>query len=62
MYSIWANLSLLLGLLIIFVLVWFVLTILAKAIFEDLIGSFYHKMRKKIIAKRREKDDDHYVY
>jgi hypothetical protein len=62
MYSIWANLSLLLGLLIIFVLVWFVLTILAKAIFEDLIGSLYRKMREKIIANRQEKDDDHYVY
>lgn len=59
MFEIWANLTLLLGALILAGFMWFVLTIAAKGIFEDLIGGTFLRIRRRI---KRERDKDHYVY
>jgi hypothetical protein len=57
MFEIWANLTLIFGAFLVAAFLWFVLTILGKSIFEDLLGSLSKKVRR-----RRERDRDHYVY
>jgi hypothetical protein len=59
MFAIWANLTLLVGALIVAGVLWFVLTVIGKGIFEDLIGGSIKKMRRKM---KHERDKDHYVY
>ncbi len=57
MYSIWANLSLLLGALIVAGILWFVLLIFCKILFEDVIGGSVRKIKRKV-----EREKDPYIY
>lgn len=56
MFSAWAIIGLIFGTVILAGMVWFVLLIFGKAVFEDMIGGIVNKMRK-----RREKKD-RYIY
>ncbi|UCH95740.1 MAG: hypothetical protein JSV88_02535 [Candidatus Aminicenantes bacterium] len=57
MLKIWANLSLLIGVVVLGGIVWFVLYVVGKAIFEDMIGGSFKRVKRKI-----EKKDDQYIY
>jgi hypothetical protein len=57
MFTIWADLGLLLGAAILAGLLWFVLYILGKYIFEDMLGGTVSKVRRK-----RVEEKDHYIY
>ena len=57
MYSLWANLSLLLGALILAGFLWFVLLVFCKFLFEDVVGGSVRKLRRKV-----EREKDPYVY
>ncbi len=56
MLKIWANLSLLIGLAVLGGIVWFILYVIAKVIFEDLIGGTFKKVKRKVDK------DDQYIY
>jgi len=56
MLSIWAIAGLILGALILAGIAWFVILVLGKAIFEDLIGAIIVKFRRKKDKK------DRYIY
>lgn len=58
MYEIWANLGLLLLAVIAGGILWFVLFILGKAIFEDFLGRITNKFKRK----EKQDEDDFYVY
>jgi hypothetical protein len=58
MYEIWANLGLLVLAVIVGGILWFVLIILGKAIFEDFLGRIAGKFKRKA----KKDDDDFYVY
>ncbi|MCP5053247.1 MAG: hypothetical protein GY940_39140 [bacterium] len=51
--------SLIIGALILAGLVWFVLIVVGKSVFEDVIGGFFRKIRRRT---KDENDKDHYVY
>ncbi|MGE5343290.1 MAG: hypothetical protein ACM3SY_17615 [Candidatus Omnitrophota bacterium] len=59
MFKIWAILGLLCGAAILAGLLWFALLILAKFIFEDIIGDTIHKIKQK---RKEKKEKDHYIY
>jgi hypothetical protein len=56
MFKIWANLSLFIGIIIIAGIAWFILYLVGKIIFEDLIGGTFRKV------KRKSPKDDQYIY
>ena len=58
MYEIWANLGLLLLALIAAGILWFILFIVGKAFFEDFLGGIIKKFKRK----KKEDEDDFYVY
>jgi len=55
MFKIWANLGLLLGALVLAGVTYFVLYVLVRAVFEDIIGGMIRKIKRK-------KEKDHYIY
>lgn len=55
MFEIWANVGLLLGAVIGVGVTYFVLYIVVKAVFEDIIGGMIRRIRRK-------KEKDHYIY
>jgi hypothetical protein len=57
MLDIWANLALLIGLAIMGGFVYFVLLVMGKIFFEDMIGGSIKKVKRKI-----EQKDDQYIY
>jgi lauroyl/myristoyl acyltransferase len=57
MLSIWANLTLLLGAIIVVGILWFILTVIGQSLFEDLFSRIGSKFRRK-----KKKDKDRYVY
>ncbi|HLP44698.1 MAG TPA: hypothetical protein VK186_07080 [Candidatus Deferrimicrobium sp.] len=59
MYEIWANLGLLIMVIIVGGILWFVLYMIGTAIFEDFLGRFINKFKRK---PKKEDDDDFYVY
>jgi hypothetical protein len=59
MYSIWANIGLLVGAAVLVGVVGFFVYIIAKLVFEDFIGGVIGKIRRKV---REKQDKDHYVY
>lgn len=59
MYEIWANLGLLIMVIIVGGILWFVLYLISTAIFEDFLGRFINKFKRK---PKKEDDDDFYVY
>lgn len=58
MYTLWANLGLLVGGVILAGIAWFILNIVAHIIFDDMIGGVYRKARQR----RIEQEKDHYIY
>jgi len=56
MFKIWANFSLLIGIVVLGGIAWFILYILGKIIFEDLLSRAFKKV------KRRKDKDDQYIY
>lgn len=56
MFKIWANLSLLIGIVVLGGIAWFILYVLGKFIFEDMLNSIFKKLR------RRSDKDDQYIY
>jgi len=56
MFKIWANLSLLIGIVVLGGIAWFILYVLGKFIFEDILGVTFKKI------KRRTDKDDQYIY
>jgi len=58
MYEIWANLGLLILAVIAGGILWFVLFILGKIVFEDFLGRIVNKIRRK----KKKDEDDFYVY
>ena len=56
MFKIWANLSLLIGIVVLAGIAWFILYVVGKIIFEELIGGTFKKM------KRKSNKDDQYIY
>jgi hypothetical protein len=56
MFKIWANLSLLIGLLVLAGMVWLVAIVVVKILFEDMIGGTYRRIKKK------SPKDDQYIY
>ncbi len=58
MYEIWANLGLLFLAVIAGGILWFVLLMLSKIIFEDFLGGIINKFRRK----GKKDDDDYYIY
>lgn len=61
MYSLWANIGLLLYGAIIAGILYFFCIILGKALFEDLIGGSINRTRRKM-KRKTEIEKDHYVY
>ncbi|MCU0285406.1 MAG: hypothetical protein MUF15_03300 [Acidobacteria bacterium] len=59
MYEIWANLGLLIMAVIVGGILWFILYMISAAFFEDFLGRFLGKLRRK---PKSEDDDDFYVY
>jgi hypothetical protein len=58
MYEIWANLGLLFLALIAAGILWFILLIVGKAFFEDFLVGIIKKFKRK----KKEDEDDFYVY
>jgi hypothetical protein len=56
MFKIWANLSLLIGIVVLAGIAWFILYVVGKIVFEDLLGRTFKKM------KRKSDKDDQYIY
>ncbi len=56
MYKIWANLSLLIGMVVLAGVAWLILYVVGKIIIEDIIGGTFKKV------KRRSPKDDQYIY
>jgi len=56
MFKIWANLSLLIGVVVLAGIAWFFLYVVGKIIFEDILGGTYKKI------KRKSSKDDQYIY
>jgi hypothetical protein len=59
MFKAWAVLGLLFGAAILAGIGWFVLFIVSKLIFEEIVGGIIRKIREK---RRAKKEKDHYVY
>ncbi len=59
MFKAWAVLGLLFGAAILAGIGWFILFVVSKLIFEEIVGGTIRKAREKIRAK---KEKDHYVY
>jgi hypothetical protein len=57
MYTVWANLVLIILALIVGSFIWFVFFIFGKAIIEDFLGGIIKKIKKK-----KEKEEDFYLY
>jgi hypothetical protein len=57
MLDIWANLGLLIGLAIIGGFAYFIVLVMGKVLFEDMIGGSIKKVKRKI-----ERKDDQYIY
>ncbi|NIM13148.1 MAG: hypothetical protein GTO45_13595 [Candidatus Aminicenantes bacterium] len=55
MFEIWANVGLLLGAAVVAGVAYFVLYIIGKVVFEDIIGGIIRRIRRK-------KEKDHYIY
>lgn len=56
MFKIWANLSLLVGIVVLAGIAWFILYVVGKALFEDLLARTFRKI------KRKSDKDDQYIY
>jgi len=56
MLKIWANLGLLIGIVVLGGIAWFILYVLGKIIIEDIIGGTFKKI------KRKSPKDDQYIY
>jgi len=56
MFKIWANLSLFIGIIVLAGIAWFILYLVGKIFFEDLIGRIFKKV------KRKKPKDDQYIY
>jgi hypothetical protein len=56
MFKLWANFSLLIGIVVLAGIAWFVLYVLGKFIFEDLLSRTFKKV------KRKSGKDDQYIY
>jgi hypothetical protein len=56
MFKIWANLSLLIGIVVLAGVAWFILYVVGKIIIEDIIGGTFKKI------KRKSPKDDQYIY
>jgi hypothetical protein len=56
MFKIWANLSLLIGIVVLAGIAWFILYVVGKIIFEDIIGGSFKKLKGK------SPKDDQYIY
>ena len=56
MFKIWANFSLFIGIVVLGGIAWFILYILGKIIFEDILSGAFKKI------KRRSGKDDQYIY
>ncbi|MGD2092740.1 MAG: hypothetical protein PVH61_41620 [Candidatus Aminicenantes bacterium] len=56
MFKIWANLSLLIGVVVLAGVAWFILYVVGKIIIEDIIGDSFKKI------KRKSDKDDQYIY
>jgi hypothetical protein len=56
MYKIWANLSLLIGIVVLAGVAWLILYVVGKIIIEDIIGGTFKKV------KRSSPKDDQYIY
>jgi hypothetical protein len=56
MFKIWANLSLLIGMVVLAGIAWFILYLVGKVIIEDIIGGSFKKY------KRKSDKDDQYIY
>jgi hypothetical protein len=56
MFKIWANLSLLIGIVVLAGIAWFILYLVGKIIFEDIISGAFKKI------KRKSDKDDQYIY
>ena len=56
MLSIWATVGLIFGGLVLAGIAWFVVLVIGKAIFEDLLGAIIGKFRRKRAKK------DRYIY
>lgn len=59
MFEIWAKLGLILGGLVLAAVLWFVLTVVCKAIFEDIVGGTARKLKQQLKTKINR---DHYQY
>jgi hypothetical protein len=57
MYSVWANIVLILLAFLLGSFIWLVIFIFGKAIFEDLLGGIIEKIKKK-----KKKEEDYYIY
>lgn len=58
MYEIWANLGLLILAVIAGGILWLVLVLLSKVIFEDFLGGIINKFKRK----QKTDDEDYYIY
>jgi len=56
MFEIWANLALLIGLVVVTGAVYFVVYVLGKILFEDMVGGTIKKVKRKM------NKDDQYIY
>jgi hypothetical protein len=56
MFKIWANLSLLIGIVVLAGVAWLILYVVVKILIEDMIAGIFKKI------KRKSPKDDQYIY